>query len=110
VGSGGILRGIAVGGIGVGAPTIRGLALAGFGVGGENVTGAALAGGYFKIADDGRLDGVGMAAVTNVRGVQHGLTIGLFNYAHDLHGTQIGLINISDNGGSRRVIPVISIR
>ena len=27
-----------------------------------------------------------------------------------LTGTQIGLINISDNGGNRRVLPVISVR
>jgi hypothetical protein len=48
--------------------------------------------------------------VNNIRGEQHGLTIGLFNYARELHGAQIGLINISDTGGSRRVLPLISVR
>jgi hypothetical protein len=51
-----------------------------------------------------------LGSVNNVRGAQHGLTIGLFNYAHELHGAQIGLINVSDNGGSRRVLPLLSVR
>ena len=58
----------------------------------------------------GRFDGGALSAVNNVRGEQHGLTIGLFNYARELHGAQFGLINISDNGGNRRVLPIISVR
>jgi hypothetical protein len=38
------------------------------------------------------------------------LTIGLFNYANELHGAQIGVINVSDNGGRRRVLPLLSVR
>jgi len=45
-----------------------------------------------------------------VSGSQHGLTIGLWNYARDLHGAQIGLVNISDNDGRRRILPLISVR
>jgi hypothetical protein len=48
--------------------------------------------------------------VNNIQGAQHGLTIGLINYAHELHGLQIGLLNISDNDGHRRVIPIVSKR
>ena len=44
--------------------------------------------------------------MNNIQGAQHGLTIGLFNYASELHGAQIGLINISDNDGHRRVLPI----
>jgi hypothetical protein len=89
---------------------VKGVAIGGFGVGGQNVTGIALTAAYFKIADDGHFDGAAIGAVTNVRGEQHGLTIGLFNYAHELHGAQVGLINISDNDGHRHVFPLISIR
>jgi hypothetical protein len=45
-----------------------------------------------------------------VQGRQHGLTIGVFNYARHLDGVQIGLINVSDNDGVRRILPVLSVR
>jgi hypothetical protein len=32
-----------------------------------------------------------------VRGEQHGLTIGLFNYAESLDGVQVGLLNYAGN-------------
>jgi hypothetical protein len=51
-----------------------------------------------------------LAGFNNISGDQHGLTIGLVNYARELHGVQVGLINISDNGGSRRVLPLLSVR
>jgi hypothetical protein len=51
-----------------------------------------------------------LAAVNRIQGAQHGLTIGVFNYAQTLHGAQIGLINVSDNGGRRRILPLVSVR
>jgi len=110
VGSGGMLQGVAIGGAGVGAPRIKGLAIGGLGVGGADVHAIVLTAGYFKIEDRGRFDGTALASVSNIRGAQHGLTIGLFNYANQLHGAQIGLINVSDNGGRRRVLPLLSVR
>jgi hypothetical protein len=65
---------------------------------------------YFKIEDAGRFDGGALSSVTNIQGAQHGLTIGLINYARELHGVQVGLLNISDNDGHRRVIPILSKR
>ena len=42
-------------------------------------------------------------------GVQRGLAIGIVNFAEELHGAQIGLINIARNNPSgRRVLPVIN--
>ncbi len=110
VGSGGMVRGLGIGGIGVGAPRIRGVVIGGVGSGGNDVRAIALSGLYFRIGDGGRFDGGSVAAINRVGGSQHGLTIGLFNYARDLHGAQVGLINVSDNGGSRRVLPLLSIR
>jgi hypothetical protein len=110
VGAGGTLKGLSIGGVGVGAPMLQGVAMSVVGVGAANAHAIVLTGGYFKVENDGRFDGGALAAINNVRGAQHGLTLGLINYARELHGAQIGLINISDNGGSRRVLPLLSIR
>jgi hypothetical protein len=53
--------------------------------------------------------GVGLGVLNAVEGVQHGLMIGLFNYARELNGVQLGLLNISENGGKRRRLPIINI-
>lgn len=110
VGSGGTLTGLSIGGVGVGAARLDGVALSLVGAGAETARAIVLTGGYFKIEDGGSFDGGALAAVTNVKGSQHGLTIGLFNYANELHGAQVGLLNISDNDGHRRVLPLLSIR
>jgi hypothetical protein len=110
VGSGSRLKGLAIGGVGVGAPEVNGVVLTPIAAGGMNVKGIVVAGAYFKIAEKGRFDGGSLSAVNYVRGAQHGLTIGLWNYARELHGGQLGLINISDNDGKRRVFPLLSVR
>jgi autotransporter translocation and assembly factor TamB len=110
VGSGGTITGLSVGGVGVGAAGLKGVALSIVGAGAQYAQAIVLTGGYFKIEEDGRFDGGAVAAITNVRGVQHGLTIGLFNYTRELHGAQVGLINVSDNDDHRRVLPLLSIR
>ncbi len=126
VGAGGNMTGLMIGGVGVGAGgRIRGLSLALGGVGAVQLQGVAVsllgAGakyahaivitpGYFKIEEGGRFDGGATGLFTNVKGAQHGLTIGLFNYARELHGAQIGLINVSENDGARRVLPLLSVR
>ena len=69
-----------------------------------------LTGAYFKVAEDGQFRGGALAAVNDVRGVQRGLTLGVFNYARELRGLQLGLINVSDNDGRRRVYPIIGVR
>jgi hypothetical protein len=126
VGTGGNSTGLMVGGIGVGAGgTVKGLAFGGIGVGGSRLNGVMLspvaagamdvkaiviALAYFKVEEKGRFDGGSLSAVNYVQGSQHGLTIGLWNYARELHGGQLGLINISDNDGKRRVFPLLSVR
>lgn len=110
VGSGGTIKGLSIGGVGVGAPSLKGVAIAGIGAGGENVHAIVLTPGYFKVDARGRFDGGALASVNNVKGAQHGLTIGLFNYARELHGAQLGIINVSDNDGHRRILPIASVR
>ena len=72
----GVVRGVVIGGLGVGAPRISGGAL-----------------GVFN----------------RVSGTQHGLTVGVVNYARELHGAQVGLVNIVNGPRGRRVIPVINV-
>ena len=110
VGAGGMLKGLAIGGVGVGAPSIQGVALSPIAAGGLNVRALVITGLYFKIEEAGRFDGGALSAVSYIQGAQHGLTIGLFNYARELHGAQIGVLNISDNDGHRRVLPLLSVR
>lgn len=110
VGAGGTLEGLSIAGIGVGAPSIQGVVLSPGAAGGLNVRALVISGLYFKIAEAGRFDGGALSAVTYIQGAQHGLTIGLFNYARELHGAQVGVINVSDNDGHRRILPLLSIR
>jgi hypothetical protein len=42
-----------------------------------------------------------------MKGVQRGLAIGIVNYAQELHGLQVGLINIArNNSPGTRVLPI----
>jgi hypothetical protein len=110
VGAGGTVRGLTIGGIGVGAPRLEGVVLTGFGAGAQEAHAMVIAPAYFKIEDEGTLRGASVSAYNRVLGTQRGLTLGLLNYARELNGVQVGLINISDNGGRRRIIPIVSVR
>ena len=77
------------------------------GVGAHDAHAIVLTGAYFKIENNGRFDGGSLAALNNIQDAQHGLVLGLVNYARELHGAQVGVINISDNGGGRRVLPIL---
>jgi hypothetical protein len=117
---GGNITGIALSGLGTAAGSI----FTGIGVAGIIVTSGELRGGFaapvvsaidahgiifapalFKVQPNGSLTGVSVSAVNAVRGSQHGLTIGIVNYARSLRGAQIGLINIVQNAGSHKVLP-----
>lgn len=116
--------GIAIGGVGVVSREgpLRGIALS---VGRVDAldAGGILAGGYRVKADRVRglassilmlrtteFDGIGIAGYTEVRGVQRGITIGLFNRADELHGIQIGLLNRAGNNAPPfRWLPLINV-
>ena len=112
VGVGGRLKGIGIAGLGVGAPDVLGatISLAG---GAQNYRGIAIAPAWFKIVNDherdGHFEGAALSAFNQVMGSQHGLTIGIVNYARTLSGVQFGLINIVDKPGHRRVLPLVNI-
>jgi len=109
VGSGGRIHGVTIAGIGIGAPRLDGVAAA-LAVGAKDAHALVLAPAYFKVLDDGSFSGASVSAVNRVLGDQHGLTIGIVNYARTLDGCQLGLVNISDNGGRLLVLPIVSVR
>ena len=89
---------------------LNGVAISAIGAGRLDVQAIVIAGAYFKIDETGRFDGGSLSSVNNVQGAQHGLTIGLINYARELHGAQLGLINISDNDGQPPRLSALSVR
>lgn len=108
VGAGGTLRGYAFGGVGVGAPRIRGIVTASA-AGGHDVRGIVIAPVWFKIADDGRVKGLTVSAFNQIKGEQFGLSIGLLNYAWDVHGVQIGVLNYAGNNPKGlRLLPLFN--
>jgi hypothetical protein len=57
-----------------------------------------------------QLDGASISIYNKVVGSQRGLTIGLLNYASELHGVQLGVINIAGNNrGFGHVLPVVNL-
>lgn len=109
VGSGGPLRWVTVAGLGVGAPVIEGVAAAAM-VGSDRAKGVIIAPALFRTERGGQISGVTLSSVNAVRGFQHGLSIGLVNYAERLRGVQLGGINIvRDNPAPFKVLPVINI-
>lgn len=124
VGAGGTISGVTVAGLGMGAgEEIKGLAIAGLGLGSPKVTGIAAAmavGGkeiralvvapaYFLVGRDGLFKGISMGAVSQIKGQHAGLSIALLNIANDLHGVQLGLINVAkSNPGGLKVLPIFN--
>lgn len=124
VGAGEDLHGLAIGGLAVGSgeeitgvaiaagaaasANVRGLLAAGLGTGASTLTGASLTTGYLRI-EDGVLRGLTLGGWNDIRGRQHGLAIGLYNYARNLSGVQIGIINVAGNNpAGLTVLPLVN--
>jgi len=109
-GSGADIEGIVVGGLGAGASgDMTGIVVGGLGAGARNVRGALVSAGWTRL-EHGTLNGFSMGAFNQLKGVQHGLAIGIVNYAEELHGVQVGLINIARNNSSAtRILPIVNV-
>ena len=113
IGSGGVVAGFNLAGLAVGAPEVKGISTALI-VGGSEVTGLSIAPAYFRIKQiDGEgtptMTGVSVSAFNHIQGVQKGLTIGIFNYAHRVKGVQIGLLNYNrSNPKGLRWLPIFN--
>jgi hypothetical protein len=65
--------------------------------------------GIFRVERDGRFQGIAVAGFSQIKGRQDGWTIGIVNYARDLRGVQIGVINIArSNPKGTRVLPLFN--
>jgi hypothetical protein len=73
---------------------IRGATFGGYRVKAPNIDGLSAAIVMMRTED---LRGFSIAGYNEVRGLQTGLTIGLYNSADELHGVQIGLLNRAKN-------------
>ena len=108
-GAGELLEGLVIAGIGAGAPNVRALVISPA-AGGESVRGVMLAPAYFRISQGGSFTGLSVSAFNHIRGVQHGLVIGIFNYARELHGVQLGVLNFAGNNhGWSRLLPLVNV-
>jgi hypothetical protein len=77
-------------------------------VGAERIRGVVLAPAWFEVTDEGHFTGVAISAVNRVRGEQRGLVIGVVNYAEQLHGVQLGLINWAGNNTTFKLLPLVN--
>ena len=108
VGSGREIKGITIGGVAVGAPDLKGLVV-GLSAGAQEFKGLALTPAYFRITDNGLFRGISVSAFNHIKGEHRGLSIGILNFANDLYGVQIGLINIArSNPKGLKVLPVFN--
>ena len=109
VGAGELIHGVAIAAVGVGAPEVRGLAVGGLGAGARDVHGALITAGWARL-EHGTLRGLSVGSFNQLKGAQRGLAIGIVNYAEELHGVQVGLINIArNNSPGTRVLPIVNV-
>ncbi|HSD31465.1 MAG TPA: hypothetical protein VLB49_06115 [Gemmatimonadales bacterium] len=102
------MTGLAVAGLAVvGGQGLRGVAIGGVHVEGRWIEGLAISPIRTRTWD---MTGVSIAGYNRIKGGQRGLTIGIYNYAKQLHGVQLGLINNArNNRGILRVLPLINV-
>lgn len=114
------MNGLHVAGGALVAPQMNGAAVATTVVSTDTASGMFIAPAYFRVggfeetggemfARHGTMKGVSISAVNDIRGLQHGVTIGLVNVARELRGVQLGLINYAGNNPAwARVLPVLN--
>ena len=91
-----------------GASSVAGVTVGGLGIDADRVRGLALAGARMHTS---ALQGVSVSAWNDVRGPQRGIAIGLFNYAREIHGVQVGVLNyVRSNPKGLRLLPLFNTR
>jgi hypothetical protein len=110
LGAGETVQGIALAAAGIAAPAIKGISAALF-VGSADAKGIQVAPVYLRIQgkESASMTGISVSAFNHIKGSQRGLTIGIFNYAIECKGVQIGLLNhIASNPRGLRWLPIIN--
>ena len=111
LGAGNDISGISIGLVGVGAGRdIKGITFGGVGVAsGRDISGVTFSLGRIMVDRRGELKGLSISSYNKILGMQTGVSIGLLNYANNLRGVQLGIINfVPNNPGWRRILPFIN--
>jgi len=104
---GGKIDGVSLSAGAVESGLVRGLAVGGYRVKAREAEGLLASALYTRTR---YLTGVAVAPYNRVRTLQVGLAIGLVNDATELHGVQLGVVNIArNNRGWKRVLPVLNL-
>jgi hypothetical protein len=78
-------------------------------VGGVEITGLTVALAHVRIEDDGILTGLTASAFPYIKGTLKGVSLGIFNYAYEVNGIQIGLLNyVADNPSGLKILPLFN--
>ena len=73
------------------------------------MTGFSAALAHVRIEDDGILTGFAASAFNYIKGVVKGVTLGVVNYAYEVHGIQLGLVNyVADNPAGLKILPIFN--
>lgn len=104
------LNGVGVGGLAAGAEeNANGIVVGGLGVTARNLRGVGLGLGTVRI-ENGAVRGLIASSYNDIDGRQVGLAIGIVNFAADLQGVQVGLLNVARNNPRwAQVLPVINL-
>lgn len=108
--SGENINGIAIGGLAAGAEeSVNGVVLGGVGVEAQSIRGIGLGGATVRV-ENGSIYGIAASAHNHIEGRQVGLSVGVYNYASDLQGIQLGLVNVAQNNPTwARVLPILNL-
>jgi len=116
-GSGTSLSGITIAGLAAGSPEINGLVVSPV-AGAARIKGIIIAPAYIRVkVDDSEEDqpaimkGLAISSFNHIQGTQKGVTIGIFNFANDLRGLQLGVLNFNkSNPKGLRWLPIFNAR
>lgn len=119
----GVISGIAISGLGIGANAINGLAIGGLAVGTDgDINGIATSLAYIYCEKDFRgiavtsgylesefFNGIAIAGYAKTNQM-NGISIALYNRTKELHGVQFGLLNYTENNPKGlRILPFINL-
>lgn len=107
--AGGNITGFAFGCLGATCKNkMKGISIGGLGTSAHNITGMTLALLSVNVYDNGSLTGFSASVFNNIKGRQTGVSLGVFNYAYELNGIQIGLINYVRDNSRYKILPIIN--
>lgn len=113
VGAGQTLSGLSLAGLATGSQVVQGVQIS-LVSGGVQVTGMTIAPAYFTVRAEGEdafMRGLAISAFNHIQGNQYGIAIGVFNFAYQVRGVQLGILNhVKSNPRGLRWLPIFNTR